>query len=118
MPNNASFEEAAAIRYGGVSALYFLKRAGIKARQRVLIYGASGSVGTAAVQLAKYFGAHVTAVCSTADLELVRSIGADAAFDYTKEDSVVGPSCFHPGCQLQRFGHLRYGGISECLTTF
>jgi NADPH:quinone reductase-like Zn-dependent oxidoreductase len=58
MPNNASFEEAAAITYGGASALYFLKRAGIKAGQRVLIYGASGSVGTAAVQLANYFGAH------------------------------------------------------------
>jgi NADPH:quinone reductase-like Zn-dependent oxidoreductase len=86
IPNNVSFEEAAAIPYGGVSALYFLKKAGIKAGHNVLIYGASGSVGTAAVQLAKYFGAHVTAACSTANLGLVRSIGADAAIDYTKED--------------------------------
>ena len=61
MPNNASFEEAAAITYGGACALCFLKRAGIKAGQRVLIYGASGSVGTAAVQLANDFGAQVTA---------------------------------------------------------
>ena len=92
IPNNVSFDEAAAITYGGASALHFLKRAGIKAGQRVLIYGASGSVGTAAVQLAKYFGAHVTAVCSTANLGLVMSIGADVAIDYTKEDfSRAGP---------------------------
>jgi NADPH:quinone reductase-like Zn-dependent oxidoreductase len=86
IPDSVSFEEAAAIPYGGLSALYFLEKAGIKAGHDVLIYGASGSVGTAAVQLAKHFGAHVTAVCSTANLGLVRSIGAEFAIDYTKDD--------------------------------
>jgi NADPH:quinone reductase-like Zn-dependent oxidoreductase len=86
MPDNASFEEAAAIPFGGTSALHFLKRAGVKAEHKVLIYGASGSVGTAAVQLAKHFGAHVTAVCSTANLALVKSLGADDVVDYTKDD--------------------------------
>ena len=85
-PVHLSFDEAAAIPYGGMLALHFLRQGGIGPGQQVLVYGASGAVGTAAVQLACHFGARVTGVCSTANLEMVRGLGAQTVIDYTTED--------------------------------
>lgn len=93
-PSNMSFEEAATIPIGGLTALGFLKQAGVKKGQHVLIYGASGSVGTFAVQIAKSYGAEVTAVCSTANVNLVQLLGADKVIDYTREDFTTLESRF------------------------
>jgi NADPH:quinone reductase-like Zn-dependent oxidoreductase len=87
-PANTSFEQAAAVPVGGLTAQAFLRRAGVRSGERVLVYGASGSVGTFAVQLARQLGARVTGVCSTANVELVGSLGVDEVLDYTKDDFV------------------------------
>jgi NADPH:quinone reductase-like Zn-dependent oxidoreductase len=85
-PKNITHQQAAVIPFGGTTALYFLRKATIKSGQKVLVYGASGAVGTAAIQLAKHFGANVTGVCSSANFELIKSLGAGQAIDYTQKD--------------------------------
>jgi len=84
-PKGITHTEAAVIPFGGTAALHFIKKAGVKPGQKVLINGASGAVGSTSIQLAKYFGAIVTGVCSTANIDLVKSLGADHVIDYTKE---------------------------------
>ncbi|MEO8066318.1 MAG: NAD(P)-dependent alcohol dehydrogenase [Flavobacteriales bacterium] len=86
MPTNMDFADAAAIPFGGATALDLLRKAAIKKGQQVLVYGASGAAGTAAVQLARQMGAEVTGVCSTRNVELVRTLGASTVLDYTKDD--------------------------------
>ena len=85
-PTNLNFKEAAALPIGGMTALFLLEKAKISKGKNVLVYGASGSVGSFAVQIAKSFGSSVTAVCSTSNIDMVKSLGADEVVDYTKEE--------------------------------
>ncbi len=85
-PSSISFQDAASVPFGGLLAMHYLKKGNVMKNQNILIYGASGAVGTSAVQIAKVLGATVTGVCSTGNLELVKGLGADFVIDYTKED--------------------------------
>lgn len=99
-PANMTFEEAGSLFVSSVCSLYFLRKAAIKRGERVLVHGASGGLGVFAVQLAKYFGAHVTAVCGPANAHLVKSLGADEVIDYTRQDFADGSATYDVICDV------------------
>lgn len=113
-PENLTFEEAAAIPFGAMAALDFLRRGDVKAGERVVVNGASGNVGTAAVQLAKHLGAHVTAVCSAANAQLVRTLGADDVIDYATTDFASGKSQFD--VVVDTVGNAPYSRVKSILS--
>lgn len=112
-PANLSFEEAAALPFGAMTARDFLRRGEVRAGERVLVNGASGNVGSAAVQLAKHLGAHVTAVCSGPNASLVRSLGADEVIDYTTSDFATGGARFD--VILDGVGNAPYARVKNIL---
>lgn len=112
-PPNLTFEEAVALPFGAMTALDFLHRARLKAGERVLVNGASGNVGTAAVQLAKHLGAHVTGVCSAANGALVRSLGADEVIDYATTDFAAGGPAYD--VVVDTVGNAPYRRVKQAL---
>ena len=114
-PNNISHEQAVAIIFGGLTAIHFLKnKANIKSSQKIIINGASGAVGTASIQLAKYLGAEVTGVCSTSNIELVESLGAKNVIDYTKDDFTKNKETYD--VILDTVGNLSFSQCKKMLT--
>jgi NADPH:quinone reductase-like Zn-dependent oxidoreductase len=112
-PSKLTFEETAALPFGAMTALDFLERGQVSAGESILINGASGNVGTAAVQLAKHLGAKVTAVCSSKNAALVRSLGADEIIDYTKQDFALGEARFD--VIMDTAGNAPYGRVKGVL---
>jgi NADPH:quinone reductase-like Zn-dependent oxidoreductase len=110
-PDNITFEEATSAAYGGLLAFQFLEKGNIKPKQKVLIYGASGTSGTIAVQYAKYLGAEVTAVCSERNIQFVKSLGADKTLDYTKADSISKLEVYD--LILDNVGKRKTSGLKE-----
>jgi NADPH:quinone reductase-like Zn-dependent oxidoreductase len=110
-PNNINYEEATVAAYGGLLAFQYLEKGNIQKGQKVLIYGASGTSGTLAIQIAKHLGAEVTGVCSTANLEMVKNLGADSVIDYTKQDSI--PEGVHYDFILDSVGKIKTSKLKK-----